>query len=404
MGAFEYKAMDARGREVKGVLEGDTPRQIRQQLREKGWMPLSVEEVQQREAREKRGFSLRRGVSATDLALITRQLSTLVRSGMPVDESLMAVSQQTDKARLKSMVVAVRSKVLEGHSLAAALGGFPQVFNNLYQSTVSAGEQSGHLNAVLDRLADYTEARQQLGQKMAIALLYPVLLTLVSIAVVVMLLAYVVPKVVEVFDNIGRELPWLTRTLISISDFIRDYGIPLFGVVVLAAALAVYLLRIPALKFSFHRSLLGVPLVGRLVRGINTARFARTFAILSSAGVPVLEGLRISAQVMSNLPMQDAVESAAKRVREGGNLHTSLAASGYFPPMTLHLIASGEASGKLEEMLERAADNQERELDTLRSALLGIFEPLLILFMGGVVLIIVLAILLPIFDMNQMVK
>lgn len=404
MGAFEYSALDSAGKERKGVLEGDTPRQVRQVLRDKGWMPLSVEEVRQREARSrKQRFAFARGVSATDLALITRQLATLVRAGLPVEEALRAVSQQTEKSRLKSMVMGVRSRVLEGHSLATALGDFPHVFSELFRTTVEAGEQSGHLNIVLDRLADYTEGRQAMRQKMMLALLYPALISLVAVAVVVLLLTFVVPQVVEMFDYIGQQLPALTRGLIAVSNFISAYGLVC---VLLLAGLGfggAYLLRRQGPRRRFHAFQLKIPLAARLVRGLNTGRFARTFSILTASGVPVLEGMRISAQVMTNLPMREAVVEAAKRVREGTSINKSLEGSGYFPPMTLHLIASGEASGKLEEMLERAAITQEREIETMIAAAMGLFEPMMILLMGGTVLVIVLAIMLPILDMNQLV-
>ncbi|MDT8385343.1 MAG: type II secretion system inner membrane protein GspF [Gammaproteobacteria bacterium] len=403
MGAFEYTALDARGREKTGLLEGDAARQIRQQLREQGLTPLSVEAVQQREARSKRAL-FRRGISSTDLALITRQWATLVRSGMPIDETLSTVSRQTEKSRLKSMMAAVRSRVLEGHTLADALADFPHVFSELFRSTVAAGEQTGHLDVVLERLADYTESRQQLSQKMMLALIYPTLLTLVAIAVVILLLAYVVPQVVQVFDNIGQELPVLTRGLIASSEFLQSYGIAIFIVLLVVAVAFVYALRLYHVRFYFHRLLLVMPLIGRLVKGLETARFARTFSILVASGVPVLDGMRISSQVMNNLPMREAVEAAARRVREGSGIYLALESCGYFPPMTVHLIASGESSGNLEEMLERAAAAQEREMETLISGLMGLFEPLLILSMGGVVLVIVLAILLPIFDLNQLVK
>ncbi len=404
MGAFEYSAMDAQGRERKGVIEGDTPRQVRQSLRDKGWMPLSVEEVRNREARKNRSnFSFLRGVSATDLALITRQLSTLVRSGMPVEEALRAVSQQTEKARLKSMVMGVRSRVLEGHSLATALGDFPHIFSELFRTTVEAGEQSGHLNIVLERLADYTEGRQQMKQKMMLALLYPVLLSVVAIVVVVLLLTYVVPQVVEMFQYIGQQLPLLTRGLISLSNFISSYGLVVVVLLVAVVAAFGYLLRHEGPRRRFHKILLKTPMVSRLIRGLNAGRFARTFSILTASGVPVLEGLRLSAQVMTNLPMREAVLDAARRVREGTGLFKALENSGYFPPMTIHLIASGEASGNLEEMLERAASNQEREMETMLAALMGLFEPLMMLVMGGTVLLIVMAIMLPILDMNQLV-
>jgi general secretion pathway protein F len=374
MGAFEYIALDKAGREKKGVIEGDAPRQVRQQLREQGWVPLEVQEVAQREtSSQKRSPLLKRGISATDLALITRQLATLVRAALPLEECLRAVSQQTDRPRLKSMLLAVRSRVMEGHTLAAGL-------------------------------ADYTENRQQMRQKIQLAVFYPAMLTLVAILVVGGLMTYVVPQVVQVFDNIGQNLPPLTRGLIATSDFLRDNGVLMLVLLVLAGVAIKYLLRAEDNRRRFHRLLLTVPLVGKLEQGLNTGRFARTFSILSASGVPVLEAMRISAQVMSNIPMREAVDEAAARVREGAGIASALEKSGYFPPMTVHLIASGEASGKLEEMLERAAINQEREIETMIAAVLGLFEPMLILVMGAVVLIIVLAILLPIFDLNQLVQ
>ena len=228
MGAFEYIALDPKGREKKGVVEGDAPRQVRQQLRDQGWMPLDVSESSESSERTSRSgqkkVKFRRGVSATDLALITRQLATLVRAGLPLEETLQAASQQTEKARLKSMLLAVRSRVMEGHTLATGLGDFSHVFPELYRTTVSAGEQSGHLEVVLERLADYTESRQQMQSKIQLALFYPALLTLVAIGVVIGLMTYVVPQVVQVFENIGQELPWLTKTLIAMSDFLRNYG------------------------------------------------------------------------------------------------------------------------------------------------------------------------------------
>ncbi|HEC19631.1 MAG TPA: type II secretion system protein GspF [Gammaproteobacteria bacterium] len=403
MAAFEYTALDNRGREKRGVLEGDAARQIRQQLREQGLTPLSVEAVQQREARSKRAL-FRRGIGATDLALITRQLATLVRSGMPIDEALATVSKQTEKPRLKSMLAAVRSRVLEGHSLADALADFPHVFSDLFRSTVAAGEQSGHLEVVFERLADYTENRQHLSMQIKKAVIYPTILVLVALLVVGVLLAYVVPKVVQVFDNIGQELPLLTRVLIATSEFVQNYWLMILSAVLVLLVGFFYLLRYPAFRFAVHKIMLRLPLVSRLVRGLETARFARTFSILVASGVPVLDGMRISAQVMNNLPMREAVGAAAKKVREGSGIYLALESSGYFPPMTVNLIASGEAGGNLQEMLERAAAAQEREMESLISIALSLLEPLLLVSMALIVLFIVLAILLPIFDLNQLVK
>lgn len=404
MGAFEYTALDPAGRERKGVMEGDTPRQIRQLLRDKGWAPVAVAEItQQSQDRSQRWTLFQRGASAADIALITRQFATLVRSGLPIEEALRAVSEQCEKARLKSMLLAVRSRIMEGQSLASALSAFPRAFPDLYRATVSAGEQSGHLDTVLDRLADYTENRQVIRQKAMLSLIYPVLVIVVAILVVALLLAYVVPQVVTVFQDTGEQLPLLTRGLIAASDFVRDFGLMLMFLVITGLIGARLLLRREGPRRRWHRMLLRIPLISRLIRGMNAARFARTLSILAESGVPVLDALRISGEVVTNLPMQAAVTTAARQVREGASLHKSLERSGYFPPMTIHLIASGESSGKLELMLERAATSQERELETVIQTILGLFGPLLILVMGGIVLLIVLAILLPIFNLNQLV-
>jgi general secretion pathway protein F len=404
MGAFEYTAVDQGGRQHKGVLEGDTARQVRQLLRDRGMLPVAINEVMERErSQNRRGFSLGRGMSAADLALVTRQLATLLRSGMPLEETLLAVGQQSEKPRLKSILLGVRSRVMEGHTLAAGLADFPQAFPEIYRATVAAGEQSGHLDPVLERLADYTEGRQQLRQRVSHALIYPIILTVLAITIVSGLLIYVVPKVVGVFENTGQALPIFTRMLIAGSDFLRDYGFVVLALLALGAFVFSRMLRQLAFRRRWHRFVLRLPLVGRLARGVNTARFTRTLSILAGSGVPVLEALRIAGDVVTNVPMNEAIKETAVRVREGAPLGRSLGASRLFPPMTMHLISSGEASGELEDMLERAATNQEREVDGLVGALLAILEPVLILLMGALVLAIVIAILLPIFQLNQLV-
>ena len=404
MGAFEYTALDATGKQRKGVLEGDTPRQIRQHLREQGFTPLNVLEVRKKEEKRSRQSFYQRGISATDLALLTRQFATLVRSGLPIDEALRAVSQQTEKERIRSMLLGVRARVTEGHPLAVAMADFPHIFSHLFRSTVAAGEQSGRLDVVLERLADYTENRQAMMQKTSLALIYPIFLVLASTGVVVVLVAYVVPQVVQVFSNLNQALPFMTQILITGSDFLREYGIAGFLALAVLFGLFRLALRRDGPKEMYHRFLLRLPIIGRMIRGLNAARFARTLSILAASGVPVLEGLRISSQVLSNLPMKKAVEHAATMVREGSAIAVALDRSRYFPPMTIHLIASGESSGNLEGMLEKAASSQEREASTLISAFLGILEPLLLLVMGGVVLFIVVAMLVPIFNINQLVR
>ena len=407
MGAFEYVAVDASGRERKGVIDGDTPRQVRQLLREQGLLPVAVDEVaEKKDAGQRRTFQFRlqRGLGAADLALVTRQLATLVKSGLPLEEALLAVSQQTDKPRVRSIILGVRSKVMEGHTLADGLSDFPGSFPEIYRATVAASEQSGHLDAVLERLADYTDNRQQLRSRTLSAMLYPVLLFTVCVAIVFFLLVSVVPKVVEVFRTSEAELPWLTQLLIAGSDFMREYGIWL--VIMIAGAIWLFTrwLRVESNRRRWHTFLLGLPLVGKVVRGSNTARFARTLSTLTASTVPVLEALRISSEVVTNLPMKGAVEDAAVRVREGAPIGRSLGASRVFPPMMIHLISSGETSGELDTMLERAAVHQERELDSILQAVVGLLGPLMILVMGGLVLVIVLAMLLPIFELNQLVK
>ncbi len=403
MGAFEYTALDPTGRERKGVLEGDTARQVRQLLREQSLLPVTVTEVSQNEGRSKRSFSFQRGVSASDLSLMTRQLATLVHSGLPLEEALMAVSEQSEKPRIRTIVMGVRAKVMEGHALADGLADFPAVFPEIYRATVAAGEQSGHLDTVLERLADYTESREQLRSRTVNAMLYPVLLFSVCILIVFMLLTFVVPKIVKQFENSKADLPILTQALIGISDFVRDWGLLVLLGIVGAVVLFMRWLRDPNARRRFHAFLLRLPLIGKVVRGSNTARFARTFATLTSSAVPVLDALRISGEVVTNLPMRDAVEVAATRVREGAPIGKSLGTSKIFPPMMIHLIASGETSGELETMLDRAATNQEREMDSILGAVVGLLGPLMILLMGGLVLLIVLAMLLPIFQLNELI-
>jgi general secretion pathway protein F len=407
MGAFEYVAVDGTGRERKGVIEGDTPKHVRQLLRDQGLLPVAVDEVvEKKESGPRTPLSLRfqRGLSAADLALITRQLATLVKSGLPLEEALLAVSQQTDKPRVRSIVLGVRSKVMEGHTLADGLSDFPGSFPEIYRATVAASEQSGHLDAVLERLADYTDNRQQLRSRTLSAMLYPVLLFVVCVTIVFFLLVSVVPKVVEVFRTSEAQLPLLTQLLITGSDFMRDFGV---YVVILTAGMFFLFnrwLRVESNRRRWHQFLLRMPLVGKVVRGSNTARFARTLSTLTASTVPVLEALRISSEVVTNLPMKAAVEDAAVRVREGAPIGRSLGTSRVFPPMMIHLISSGETSGELDTMLERAAVHQERELDSILQAVVGLLGPLMILVMGGLVLLIVLAMLLPIFELNQLVK
>jgi general secretion pathway protein F len=404
LGAFEYTALDSAGREQNGVVEGDTVKHVRQILRDRQLLPVSVAEVKHGEARRQRGFTLRRGASAADLSLLTRQLATLVKAGLPLDEALLAVSQQSEKPRVQSIMLGVRAKVMEGHTLADGLAEFPRVFPEIYRSTVAAGESSGRLDGVLERLADYTESREVTRQKVLGAMLYPIVLSIVCFGIVTGMMVYVVPKVIEVFESSKGKLPLATQILILVSDFMRNYGLILLFAIVMAIIGFIYWLRNPDNRRRFHRFQLRLPLFGRLVRGFNSARFTRTFSILTASAVPVLEAMRIAGEVVTNLPMRDAVATAAARVREGAPIGRSLASSKLFPPMTVHLISSGESSGELDSMLERAATNQERELDSMMGALVGLLGPLLIVVMGLFVMGIVFAMLMPIFEMNSYIR
>ncbi|HEY7739284.1 MAG TPA: type II secretion system inner membrane protein GspF [Steroidobacteraceae bacterium] len=403
MAAYEYTALDAAGREQRGVMDGDSARQVRQLLRDQALLPVTVTEVSDAPPPRRFQLSIGRGISASDLALLTRQLATLVRSGIPLEEALLAVSQQSEKERVRSVVAGVRSRVMEGRTLADGLAAFPTVFPEIYRSTVSAGEQSGHLDAVLERLADYTENRHVLQQKITNAMIYPVLLTVICLGIVALLLGYVVPEVVRVFEAGERPLPILTRMLIAASDFLRAWWWLLLALGIGAGWALRRWLAEPAARRRYDAFKLTLPLVGRITRGNNAARFARTFSILTASAVPVLEALRIAGEVVTNVPMREAVQNAAVRVREGAPIARSLGASKLFPPMLVHLVASGETSGELEAMLERAADNQERELDGVVNAAVGILGPVMILLMGGFVFVIVIALLLPIFQLNQLV-
>jgi general secretion pathway protein F len=408
MAGFEYQALDSTGRTVRGVIDGDAERQVRGLLRERGLTPLSVGAITDQPRRSANGVRprarFRRGISGNELTLLTRQFATLVRAGLTLEECLNALIEQTDKPRTRNVLAGVRGRMVEGQSLARSMAAFPQAFPDIYRVMIDAGEQSGKLVEVLERLADYTENRQALRQSVVLAFIYPVLVTVVAICVVTLLLVYVVPQVTRVFANTGQALPLVTRILIGISDAARASG--LFWLLIGGGALAVLIatLRNSAMRHRWHLMLLRLPVIGRLVRGINAARFADTLGILTASGIPLLPALQSAVPVVNNLPMRAAVEEALRQVREGGSLSRALAKTKLFPPLIVHLIASGEASGRLDAMLARAAEAQSRELQNWVRALTALLEPVLILVMGAIVLFIVLAILLPIFEMNQLIK
>lgn len=404
MAAFEYQALDARGKTSKGVLEADNARHARSLLREQKLTPVNVVLASQQEkllASGKQWF--KRSISASELALITRQIATLVEAALPIESALLAVAEQCDKPRLKNMMMTVRSKVVEGYSLAEGLAEFPHVFDHLFRSMVAAGEKSGHLDQVLNRLADYTEQRQHMRSQILQALLYPIILTCFAILVISILLAAVVPKIVGQFEHMGQSLPGTTLFLIAASDFLRAYGIFVLLGIMLALVLFNRALLKPAFRFRWDALVLRNRLLGKVTKGLNTARFARTLSILNASAVPLLEAMRISADVLSNSYMKQAVTDATARVREGTSLRNALEQTKLFPPMMLHMIASGEKSGQLDSMLERAANTQDREFETLVTVSLKVFEPVLVAVMAGMVLFIVMAILQPILALNNMV-
>lgn len=406
MSAYRYKALNSDGRLVKGVLEADSERQLRSQLRAQNLRPVQIHSpVLTIGSGRTPTFTLfKPGFSTAELALVTRQLATLVASALPLDECLQAAAEQTRKAKVKTILLQVRSKVAEGYTLASGMGQFPQAFGEMYRAMVHAGEQAGQLAPVLEQLADYTENRQHTAQKLQMALIYPFVLVAVAIAVVTALMVFVVPELVGIFAHTKKNLPPLTVGLIATSDFLRDWGIYLLIGIVAFLFVARSLLRDPGRQLGWHGLLLRIPGLGGILVGIDTARFASTLSILMASGVPLLDALRIAEAVMSNRHLQQAAKSVATRVQEGSSLNKALAEGDIFPPMMVHMVASGEASGELEDMLGRSAANQERELEMTLGTVMGLFEPLMVVFMGGLVLLIVLAILLPIFDLNTMVR
>ncbi len=401
MPAFRYEAMDAAGREVSGVLQADTPRQARSQLRTRGLLPSAVEQVR---AQDHARLAWARGISAAELSLVTRQMATLLESGLTIEQTLAALIEESAAPTTREVLSGVKSEVTAGLSLAGALGAYANSFPDFYRALVHGGEESGALPRILQHLADYLDARQALKQKTGLALLYPMLVTAVAIAVVTGLLVYVVPQVVQVFQQSHQRLPLLTRALIALSDFLRGAWPFLLVAIVGALAAARIALRRERLRLRWDAFLLRTPWLGPLIRGINTSRFASTLAILVGGGVPLLEALTSGAQVVTNMAMREAIERAIERVREGSSLARALAATRAFPPLLTHLVASGELSGKLQQMLERAARLETQSLERRLAIFLTVLEPLLILAMGGIVLMIVLAILLPIIEINQLVR
>ncbi len=403
MAAFEYIALDKRGRQKKGTLEADSGRQVRQQLREMQLAPLNVEPAAESQ-KSRKSYSLfyARGMSPLELALFTRQMATLLAASLPLEEALRAVAQQTEKRHISNLIMAVRSRVLEGHSLAQSMAEYPHTFNDMFRSTIAAGEQSGFLDSVFDNLADYTEQRFESRRNVEMAMIYPIVLMFLALAIVGFLLVYIVPDIVGVFENSGQDLPALTSGLISLSEFVQSYILLILLLVAMCIFGVRYLLSQPDIRKSWDKRKLELPLVGKIARGGNTARYSSTLSILTSSSVPLVEAMQIASEVVNNVWIKERLATATQHVSEGTSLRAALDSAGYFPPMMLHMVASGEASGELDTMLAKVSHYQQKELERLVGTLVKLFEPFMLLFMGGMVMTIVLAVLLPILNMNEL--
>src|SRR5690554_672528 len=412
MGAYSYRALNESGKTVKGMMEGDSERQVRAQLRAKKLKPLEVTDagnvkVHSGGAKSRGRLSFLPGAQAKlknrDLTLVTRQLASLISSGLPLEEALHATAKQAQRPAVKQVMLQIRTKVLEGFSFAQALAEHPNSFDDMYRAMVRAGESSGFLGPVLDRLAEHTLNAQQLKSRLKTAMIYPIVLLLMSVAVIVGLMAFVVPDLVNLFTHSKHQLPLLTRGLIASSDFIVSYGIVVLAVFVAGFYGVKQLLRHKGRQRRWHKIMLKLPVIGNVVNQSNSARFAATLSLLMSSGVPLLQALRIAGQVMTNLVLQEACENIANQVHEGAALNRAMEKANCFPPLLVQMVASGETNGTLPTQLEHAARDQQRELEMVLAVSLGLMEPATIVLMGGAVLVIVLAILQPIFEMNKMV-
>jgi len=406
MPAFRYEAVDAAGATKKGVVNADSARSARADLRSQGLVPIKVDAIESQVdasgATARRGFGEK--LSTTELALFTRQLASLLEAGLPLEQAFTALLEQAERQYVRDLVASIRSEVMGGSSLSDALSRHPRDFQEIYRALVASGEQIGQLSRVLSRLADYIERRNALVQKVKLAFTYPAIVTVVAFLIVIFLLTYVVPQIVSVFANTKQKLPLLTVIMLAISDFVRSYGFAVLGILIAAGFVVRRMLQNPDVKLRWHTWLLTAPLYGKFERSLNTSRFASTLAITTGSGVPILRALETSRDTLSNVAMRQLVEQASDSVREGASLARSLSAQKHFPPMLVHMIRAGEITGELPAMLDRAASAQESDLERRTLTIAGLLEPMLILAMGVVVLLIVLAVLMPIIEINQLVR
>lgn len=406
MPAFRYEAVDTLGATRKGVLNADSARAARSDLRTQGLVPIVVDaiasQIDESGQARRRGFGDR--LSTVELSLFTRQLASLLEASLPLEQAFTALLEQAERTYVRDLIASIRSEIMAGASLSDALGQHPRDFADIYRALVASGEQIGQLAKVLSRLADYIERRNSLVQKVRLAFTYPAIVTVVAFAIVIFLLTYVVPQIVSVFANTKQKLPLLTVVMLAISDFVRNYGLIVAGVVVTLFWAWRRALKNPGIRMRWHRWLLTAPMYGKFERSLNTARFASTLAITTGSGVPILRALQTSRDTLSNVAMRAQVEEAANSVREGVGLARALSAHKHFPPMLIHMIRAGEVTGELPAMLDRAANAQEQDLERRALTIAGLLEPALILAMGVVVLLIVLAVLMPIIEINQLVR
>ncbi len=406
MATFRFEAVDALGKLTRGVVEADTVRLARSRLRDMQLTPLKVDTLQEETSAGLTSGTvrLRGSISSYELGLLTRQFSTLLNAGLNIEQSLAAIAEQMEKPVIREILLGVRSGVVAGSALSTSMANYPQTFPDIYCALIHAGEESGELAKVLERLANYTESRHAIKQKVISAFIYPALVTLTAILVVGTLLIYVVPQVVGVFQQSKQTLPLLTQIMIFISDFLRHTWIYLIGLIASGVYIFKKSLNNDSTRFRWHETLLKIPVLGKLLRSLNTARLASTLSILVGSGVPLMTSLQAASRIVTLMPMQTALKLATDAVRDGGTLSRALRESGQFPPILIHLIANAEATGQLGKMLESAAVQQENEVNNKLVILTNILEPLLIIAMGGMVLLIVLAIMLPIIEINQLVR
>ena len=399
MAVYDYQAIGADGKRTSGVITADSARAARKELRLRQLSPLDVSESRKKVSQATASGHDQK-LSGGDLVVATRQLALLVKAGTPVEEAIGSVAAEAEKPATRKVFMGVRSAITDGYSVSEALNSAPRAFPAFYRAVVSAGQASGRLDEVLERLATHLEKSRKMKNKILSALIYPIVLSVIALIVVTLLMIFVVPAIVEQFDTLGQELPWLTEAVIAVSTFLRQWGIA-----VLIAALAVgwafrRLMRAEAAREARDRFLLSLPVVGRLARGVAAASFARTFATLSGSGAPVPECLGAARNANGNAVFRRAVASVRRKVEEGSTLARAMRAEAVFPPMLLHMVASGERGGDLAGMMERAAEYLEDEFDNASTVALGLLEPVMIVFLAGIVALIVLSIMLPILQIN----